>query len=227
MKRLLSLSLAVLILACIIFFGGRVTDDLTPDDRDAINTVFAGATCESTVDFASQYACIKSLQAELRRRLPNSKCAPEGENIEPKEFLSRGHGCCYDRARILEKALVMNGFKIRHAAMYQKDRYGRFAVVVPGVPSHAALEALTEKGWMGVDSIEGFVLLAEDGRPLTYRDFFSGVHRLKEPVTPVEFYSKPLMVVYGLYSRHGQFHGVGVPVPEINYSQFLAYNFSD
>ncbi|HET8667784.1 MAG TPA: hypothetical protein VFM10_07365 [Terriglobales bacterium] len=120
----------------------------------------------------------------------------------------------------------MYGFKIRHAALYQTDRYGVLAVVMPGARSHAALEVLTVNGWMGVDSIEGFVLLSVDGRPISYRELFNGSHRLREPLTPAWFYGKPLMVVYGLYSRHGQFHGLDVPVPEINYSQFLAYNFT-
>jgi hypothetical protein len=42
-------------------------------------------------------------------------------------------------------------------------------------------------------------------------------------IEPKHFYDKKLLVIYGLYSRHGMFHGMNLPGPEFNQSE-LKYN---
>ena len=71
---------------------------------------------------------------------------------------------------------------------------------------------------------ENFILLTDDNLPLNYEQALKNIGNVKPKMLPVTFYSKELKVYYGLYSRHGFFHGVNLPGPEINIRQ-IRHNF--
>jgi hypothetical protein len=204
-----------------MFFAGHVSKQLTKEDLYAVEKLSIGPRCLNTASFEDEIDCIKEVQSAIKELVPNMKCADKGTTIEPLEFLSRGYGCCFDRARFIEKALAYYGFTTRRAAMYDLTQYGWFGLLVPGIPSHAATEVLTKKGWMGVDSNELFILLTDQGEVLTYKSFKPFINNLTSNIANRSFYEKNIFVIYGLFSRHGMFHGPNLPIPEFNFRELL------
>ena len=210
----------------VLLWLNSVEDEPTPEDIDTISSVFGDVTCAGVTEFQEQVTCIRGLQTILRMQIPDMRCADRNINIEPPEFVARGYGCCFDRARILEKALKHMGYEVRRLALFDSSNHQSLTLAIPGVPSHATLEVLTSKGWMGVDSNELFVLIdKENMSPLTYQDIPSTRDRLLYEPVPKAFFGDDLIGVYGLYSRHGLSHYPMIPGPEINWKQFFLYNF--
>ena len=88
--------------------------------------------------------------------------------------------------------------------------------------SHAA-SALTE--WLGVDSNLPFIILDGNKNPKTYRAALADIDNFPM-VAPRPFFIedsivKDFDVIYGLYSRHGNFHGKNFPGPEFVFSELL------
>ena len=221
--KLLYLSSTFIGFALYLYIAGSVDQEIKPDDILAIKMLGVDSTCLKKTDFQSEVRCVKSIQLAIQSLVPNRRCAVKGTIIEPLDFVQRGFGCCYDRARFLEKTLKYYGFETRHVAIFDVSNYGLFSLLVPGIPSHATSEVLTTRGWMGVDSNEMFILMSRGGDPLTYKDY---KEKQLYTLTPVSFYSNnKLFVIYGLYSRHGMFHGSNLPAPEFNLTE-LFYNFS-
>jgi hypothetical protein len=206
-----------------VYFAGSVDKTLTRADIDAISKLSVNDVCANLSAFQQQIDCIRAIQTSIRTLVPNFKCAAKGTTIEPLQFIERGFGCCYDRARFTEKALSHFGFQTRHVAIYERDERGLLGLLIPQTGSHATTEVKTLKGWMGVDSNQPFILITTDDNVLTYRDFKKYLPKLKYAVAPAGFYKKNLIVIYGLFSRHGMFHGPNLPTPEFNLRELL-YN---
>jgi len=223
MKRLASCAAALGLLY--VYFAGAVRKDITQSDIDAINQLSVENICKEPPSFEQEVICIQAIQLAIRKLVPNMECAGKGTTIEPAQFLQRGFGCCYDRARFTEKAPIHYGFETRHVALYQRDAYGLSGIFVPNISSHATTEVKTQKGWMGVDANEPFILITKDNKVTSYRKIKEQSANLLQPVTPKDFYDKRLFTVYGLYSRHGQFHGLNLPAPEFNVRELL-YNLN-
>jgi hypothetical protein len=205
-----------------LYLAGSVDNELESTDIAAIKMLRVESTCLKKADFQSEILCIKSIQLAIQSLVPNRGCAAKGVRIEPLDFVQRGYGCCYDRARFMEKSLRFYGFKTRHVAIFDTSRFGLWSLLVPGIPSHATSEVFTTRGWMGVDSNEMFILMSKGQDPLTYKDYKD---EQLYTLAPVSFYSNDkLFVIYGLYSRHGMFHGLNLPAPEFNLAE-LVYNF--
>jgi transglutaminase superfamily protein len=224
MKKLITITLAGVACLYVYVFGG-VNNEVTNDDLEAINIIFSDVECNETSSFEGQVKCASSMQDSLKRHIPRMECGDKGTNTEPRDFLDRGYGCCFDRARLLEKGLKSFGLETRHVALYDSSRFGLAALIVPGVSSHATLEVLTSNGWMGVDSNNDFILLKNDGTPIGYAQIYENMDQLQELPDPLSFYDKHLITVYGLYSRHGFRHGFNMPSPEVNWEQFFEHNF--
>ena len=79
------------------------------------------------------------------------------------------------------------------------------------------------RGWLGVVSNEPFVLIGADNSPETYRYAINNLEKFPK-MAPQEFYQERTDVIYGLYSRHGNFHGMNFPGPEFVYSE-LRWNW--
>lgn len=227
MSKKITFSVLATLIALGAYFSiaSPVSKELTLSDVKVIDGMKAEFDCADTSEFGAQVSCIKSVQLGLKKLIPDMKCADRGVAIEPEAFMARKYGCCYDRARLLEKVFLHYGLESRHVALYDKSKYGAFAIFVPGVPSHATLEVKTARGWMGVDSNELFVLLTDSGNPVIYSELFEKIDSIKDRVVPMSFYENRVLAIYGLYSRHGMFHGPNMPSPEINYKDFLSFNF--
>lgn len=227
-RRRLLLALLVLFLfgGIYVVLAGSVSKELTDRDQKAIATLNASQPCAQLDSFDRQVACVRFVQRSIQTRVPDMRCAENGEPIEPLDFLERGYGCCFDRARFMAKALERYGLKTRHVSLHDRSDYGPLAYAMPGVRSHASTEVYTSRGWMGVDSNEPFLLLTREGKPVTYTQLRSMPRdQLLYQPAPGDFFDRPLLITYGLYSRHGRFHGPDLPAPEINYPEFLRYNF--
>lgn len=218
-------ALAGLVIAVAVLWISAVDDQPTSEDVKVIEELFGDISCASIDDFEGQVACIRKLQVKLRQEIPNMRCAARNVLIEPAAFVERGYGCCFDRARLLEKALTHMGYSVRRVALFDSSEHGALALAIPQVPSHATLEVLTAAGWMGVDSNELFVLMSKDRKPLTYLDIANNRENLIEQPVPSTFYDQKLIGVYGVYSRHGLSHRPFIPGPEINWEQFFEHNF--
>jgi hypothetical protein len=219
------LAAALTCIAIYIVAAGSVSKALSREDLQAISMLRTDGDCRDRSTFEAEVRCLKFVQAAVLAIAPDQKCAAKGEKIEPLEFIRRGHGCCFDRARFISKALGHYGYKTRHVAMYER-RHGLAGFAIPGIDSHAATEVLTRRGWLAVDSEQPFMLMTRTGQPLRFDQLHAVDPGLlvSGPNLRHSFgFERPFYAVYGLYSRHGAFHGPQLPAPEINYPDFLRY----
>lgn len=227
-RKRIARAIAALMAGGIIYvvLAGSVSKRITPRDQSAIAMLRADNACANISGFERQLDCARYVQSAVQAIVPDMRCAENGERIEPMDFIERGYGCCFDRARFMAKALKYYGLQTRRVSLHDKSNYGLLAYAVPGIRSHASTEVLTDKGWMGVDSNEPFILLTRSGTPLSYSQLRDvPPDQLLQSPAPADLYSRPLMATYGLYSRHGGFHGPDLPAPEIHYRDFIRYNF--
>ena len=181
-----------------LYLAGGVSNKITNKDRLSIKRLDLGSQCDKKADFDAEVLCVRAIQTAIKELVPDTTCPPLGAIIEPPEFLERKRGCCYDRARFTEKALIYYGFQTRHVALYDSEKYGYWSLFFPGVRSHATSEVNTAKGWMGVDSNFPFILITQDKLPLTYQNYQLHKHQLFDELKPTDFYRKNLLVIYGL-----------------------------
>jgi hypothetical protein len=213
-------------LPLLVLSTGSVDNSITESDKRAIIQLGPMIECVNIEDFESELNCARAVQNSIKVLIPNQKCAKLSNDlrIEPENFIKRGYGCCYSRARFTEKTLRYYGFKTRRVAIHVDGPYGVPGTLMLKTVSHATTEVLTSRGWMGVDSNESFILITRSGQPLTFKNFKSHHADLEQKPIPESFYQNEYTVVYGLYSRHGKFHGAFLPVPEFNYQEVF-YNF--
>ena len=229
-RRILLVLLALVpMLALYTVAAGAVSKDLTARDLQAIATLKADPHCAKARSFDDQVRCVRFIQNALltTARASVYKCARWGEIAEPMEYLERGYGCCFDRARFMEKALEHYGFETRYLSLHDRSTFGPLAMLAPRVPSHASIEVLTERGWMGADSNIPMLLLTKAGKPFVYsqiREIPRNAMVDRIPAVESAFYEKPLLITYGLHSRNGGHRGINLPAPEINYAEFFKYN---
>jgi hypothetical protein len=209
-----------------LLFAGQVDNTVTDSDIKSIAKLGPLPQCMKIKGFEAEVECVSAVQQAIRTLLPVNRC-PKVDfslTVEPANFIARGYGCCYSRARFTEKSLRYYGFKTRHLSLHADGPLGIPGTLIPETASHATTEVLTKRGWMGVDSNERFILLTRSGQPLTYKNFRHYKDELRDTPQPADFYQYDLTVVYGLYSRHGMFHGLPLPSPEFNIGE-LIYNF--
>lgn len=227
-RLLLKLCIMAPLAATLVWLlGSNVHDEPTDTEVALMEEFFEGHACGHAEVFDAQVECVRSLQHLLALKITNRRCAGRFIEAEPTSFIERGYGCCFDRARILEKMLVHLGFKVRRVALFDSDQKGVWSIFIPGIASHATLEVQTELGWMGADSNHEFVLIDSYGTPHTYRTALADPSIFDEMLIPSDFYKKRLKVIYGLYSRHGMSHWPMIPGPEINWDQFWSHNFNN
>ena len=165
-----------------------------------------------------------------------------------KYYYDTRKGYCYDRAALMEKTLRYAGFHTRHIFIYydnNKQSLG-FTDFIRKNSSHAMLEVKTSRGWMAVGTNCNWLGLETDGQLLDIfrmRDHIRGdsLRLQKSGSVGVPFWldvqhKGVYRIVYGLYSRHGQFltsHpletwmnkvGLRSPFPDYNLRELL-YNF--
>ncbi len=202
----------VVVLQAVPVKGNSVADLLLFQEAEFIQELRVGV-----------FACIEAVQIAVQA-IGEKRCPRRGVNVEPLDFMARNHGCCYDRARFIEKALRHYGFETRHLALIQPYRGISLLDFVPlGQSSHATTEVLTSRGWLGVDSNWPLILIDDAGTTFTYRDAIASEY-FRDSWVPQWFYRGELDYFYGLYSRHGFAFGIDAPGPEWAFSE-VRHNF--
>lgn len=224
MKWVAVLTVLSLMALAYALMGLKVDNTVHQADIDAIHELNLGVACEkSEAAFERELACIRSIQHAVQA-IGRSACTEKGLPIEPSNVLARGYACCYERARFIEKALRHHGFATRHVFLIEPVGGWSITNMLPlGQASHAATEVLTSRGWMGVDSIEPFILIDAGGLPYDYRASRTSAY-LRTQMKPADFYARDLDIIHGLYSRHGYFFGPNLPGPEFAVEE-LRWNF--
>ena len=88
-----------------------------------------------------------------------------------KEFFDAKASVCYDRSRVIEKALKYYGYEVRHLAIYssRKRPPSVYDVFRKNSISHSISEVLTSKGWMIVDSNHKWIGLDINNHPISVK----------------------------------------------------------
>jgi hypothetical protein len=198
-----------------------VDNNITDEDIIAIESLTVDTQCKkSKGKLESEIKCLQSIQISVHS-IGETRCAISSDVIEPAEIIKRNYGCCFDRARFIEKTARYYGYETRHLFLIQPKYNISVSNMLPlGQSSHATSEILTSQGWLGVDSNEPFILLDGQNNPSTYRNAIDNITRFPS-MQPKIFYSNNIDIIYGLYSRHGNFHGLNLPGPEYVFSELL------
>ena len=207
-----------------IYSSIDVTKTISEEDKEITKLLKVDHECSMINSFQQEINCIKSIQESQLSLIEGTSCRGKFINLGSIEVINLNTACCFDRSRIIEQALQIYGFKVRHVHLNDASK-GFFNIAVPGSSSHAASEVLTSKGWLGVDSNEPFILLDENNYPNTYAKAIS--NGLIDFHSEWYLYNKPLTYIIGLYSRNGTFFEPYLPfIPELNFSDFLGNLFN-
>lgn len=225
------LKIVMIIIITLIFFilyallTLTIDNQITFDDEQAIISLGLNEQCVNSLGtYAKEIQCLKTIQVAVQNLDRKKKCPVASDTVEPIEFLNRNYGCCVDRARFIEKAARFYGYDTRHLFIIHHKKFSFISNFLPlGQGSHGASEILTTKGWLGVDSNEPFILIGPDNLPYKFQDAINIIEQFPNMI-PKDFYKKNLTVIYGLYSRHGNFHGKNFPGPEFAFSE-LKWNW--
>mgnify|MGYP001349859174 CR=1 FL=1 len=220
------IALAALLLIY-IFAGLNVSNSLSKNDKSVIAALDLDSKCSNIIgNFDLEFECLKAIQVKVQS-IGSTKCADKYDIIEPYEFMARNHGCCFDRARFIEKIARYYDFKTRHLFIIKNTKKFKLSIFFPyNQPSHATSEVRTALGWMGLDSVDPLAIMDKDGNP---RDFKFALHNQppSKYLHSSSFFQdhgyENMFIIYGLYSRHGMFHFPQVAGPEFNFGELL-YN---
>ena len=221
MSRLTVPALLLVSLSFIFAFVTNVPTRLTAEDIVALESGLGLKSLPHPRTFEDEIRTIKLIQARVFAISPLEAPIPEYEPREPSDLMRHRRGWCYDRSRTLEKAFTYMGFEVRHVfLLYRKDLSLFRSLIHRGHPSHAVTEVKTSKGWLYVDSNKPWIALTRDGRPLgaggiwKHFDEFDGAP---------EYVRGPWWAIRGLYSRKGAFYPPYLPLPQLNWEDFLEW----
>lgn len=251
-KKLLrySLLLLALFVTFVFLFNARLIT--TDQDKQYIQAFLKEWNLTDSLpvarrDFDTEIRFISVLQDSMINGITHS-FNPYNILGSVKYYYDTRKGFCYDRAALLEKTLRLAGFTTRHIFIYYdngKPKLG-FGDFFHKNSSHAMMEVKTVKGWMAIGSNSNWMGLKKDG---TLLDIFQVrkciiedcLDLQKAGEVGVSFWKDvqhkgSFRIVYGLYSRHGQFltsnplekwmnkAGIRSPFPDYNIRE-LFYNF--
>jgi len=210
----------------------EVDNELTDADRTALAPLMRSVEQKRSMALPTpdrELAHIQFIVSAVFERTQGGKDIPQGQPREPADVLAARSPLCYDRSRLIEKALRAAGFATRHVSMYTV-RPGSSALVTlltPNAHSHAITEVRTAGGWMLVDPSAGWLARDAQGRPLSARSLAQHARDGVQPMLPDQqslptFYRQPFHVVYGLYSRHGRFYPPYTAVPDVSLAELTA-----
>ena len=181
----------------------------------------------SDLSFEEQLLIIKKLQENLLSIAPEDKGIPEGQSRGLQQLSELGFGLCYDKSFALEMILEHLGFKTRHVSIYDNPQETSWIkdLSTRGILSHACSEVLTKKGWIVIDPNYAWMALDRNGNPVSLASdkLWEDVNNFLSP-PPYPIYTQEHHIVYGLYSRHGQFFKPYNKVPDVNWRDLL-HNF--
>lgn len=257
------LILPIIFIVCTLIYTTNVKTKLSDSDIDAIEQLNVGKTCNNLLGFDDEINCVVSIQNAIYEIIPykedfsHLKCLYDNAeirenlfdiNYEPEIYIEYQAGCCVLRSRYLEKALIYYGFNIRHLGIFRANNFIE-VLTSRTIISHSSTEVKTSKGWMYVDSVDRFIAITIDGKPVVAENYKNiDKEKLKYKFTPdpkSELFKSfqnnfdewnlnhniwnpefKTYIIYGLHSRHGNFYKpkFKIDIPDINWSNFL-YNF--
>ena len=190
---------------------------------DSISTQFD----VTDVSFEYQVLVIKQLQENMLAIAPLDKGIPEGQARGLQQLSDLGYGLCYDKSYALEILLEQLGFKTRHVCIYDNPEGTTWIkdLSTRGILSHACTEVLTKRGWLAIDPNFAWMAFDKNGNPISLAsdDLWEDANNFLSP-PPYPIYTQDHHIVYGLYSRHGQFFKPYNKIPDVNWRGLL-YNF--
>lgn len=196
-----------------IFRASHVSDDLSPGDRLAMRDLIDSVTRLSEVGEA-EVLTIHRPQREVLRRVPIGDGVERGKPREPKDVLSASRGLCFNRARLMKKALIALGFDVRNVFLLYSDGDGFPRLLAPilqaGAPTHMILEVKLADGWVCVDTNCPWMGTSPE------HSLFGQEHN---PIV------RPNLKARGPYSRNGMFFPPHNRLPDINYREFFYREF--
>lgn len=219
-----------------LFFVSNVSRDITEEDKIYVEKILQRSgydvqNLENTNQFQKQISSIRAVQDSILNETPKQDFIAYGQSREPKDLMGRGGAHCGDRSRFLDKALRLLGYQTRYLSAYDTSNVSHplFALAVKNTSatSHALLEVKTEKGWMLVDSVSRWIALTQEQKIYSAADWQkeeSKENVLWDRAQSGKIYSvleNQFSYFYGLYSRHGKFYPPYVPVPDINWQEFV------
>ena len=208
-----------------------VDNSLTSEDIEYVRLYLdAGRVppLSSTPAYDEELAYIRAVQQVVLEVAEGQRGIANDHPREPRDVYQARSGLCYDRSRVIEKILRYAGFATRHVFILSTEgfRSGLSAIVTAGTASHAVTEVRTSRGWLVVDSNSPWLALDIAGNPRSIEAFQPGDEgvsvRWKEK-PPTAIYERPMVAIYGLYSRHGRFLPPYNPLPDVNYGE-LTHN---
>lgn len=211
----------------IIFLGYslisiNVTKRLSSNDIEAIKMLKVDDDCKNPNDFESQINCIKSIQLSQSKLVKSQKCRTGFLNVEPLDFVNTNFGCCFDRSRIIEKSLEYYKIETRKIFLIDISK-GYLSLFKPEADTHAVVEAKTEHGWIGIETVQPlFILLDEFNKPLSFKNALKAKYNFPKSTYDDFYYRDKIMSIIGLYSRNGMFHKPYFPFFEINIIDFFS-----
>ena len=201
--------------------ASSVNKVINEDDLNAIKNLKVDKHCNDLFNYEKEIKCIKAIQLAVIDSVEFKNCRLGFIVSEPKGMLEANRGCCFDKARYIEKSLMFYGMKTRRVFLIDISKYGYLSLLIPGkqfVPSsHAASEVKTSKGWLGIDSDKNHILINDKLDPFPFNE--ANKNNIDLPDAPI--FKKEFFVVKGLYSRRGNLYRPYFPLlPEINYGEF-------
>lgn len=211
----------------------NVSTKITPEDEIAVKKMVGDVENDVNRDFKREVLFIRHIQDAVLDASPTLLKIPLGQTREPQDLLDAGHGQCSDRGRSIEKALRYYGFKVRFVSVFSRDKTfipPETMAIDSGndLRSHALVEVLTQKGWMFVDTNARWISLDSQGEPISLEAWNNIDNKdafVWDDENQGEIYwllRRPFTIVYGLYTRHGQFYPPFTPyIPDINLPTFI------
>ncbi len=223
-KKLIRYILIPVVSLIVLLFAFSASPEITKEDKTYIRAFlgewkFSDSSAGIHKNFDTEMEFISRLQDSVVESVHHSFNAySDLGNI--KYYYETRKGYCYDRAAMLEKFLMYFGFRIRHIYIYFdriKPSLGVADFFRENLSSHAMLEVKTKKGWMVMGTNSNWLGWQADGQLLTIfgvrRKLREGGIQLKKighlgagkPFFEDLTYPGQFKIVYGVYSRHGQF----------------------
>jgi hypothetical protein len=227
----LGLALATLLTGISYLAHCEVDNTLTPDDLAVLQQVLR---IDAPLPLASrEHDSWPEQAARIRRTVdlvyaaaPSEHYIKEGHPREPADVVRNGGGVCFDRSRFIEKALLAQGFQVRHVFMFKRfpGRSKLRILLTRNTQSHTVSEVKTVAGWVAVDPSKHWVGINDLNQPISAEmlaEAAEGRGNLHWSQPIAEFFQKPFIRIYGLYSRHGRFFPPYNAIPDVNYRELL------
>jgi len=218
-------------------YYSRVDNTVTKEDIVYINKILNENNIKeyNGVSYYDEIEFIKKVLDVIYLIAPSGVGLPINETREPKDLFLIGRGACFDKSRVIEKILNLNGFKTRHISSYLNEKnFKVLTLLTKNITSHAATEVYTKKGWIVLGTYDKWMSLDSKNMPISSNEIRNNLNsnilwKYKLPKNLDYYYSykgSEMIIVYGLYSRHGKFYPPYNFIPDIEWNEFI-YNFTE